>query len=267
MNALDKGSLIHEILDRFVNGAIADGRSPPWRDDDRERLLAIADEVAREYGERGATGRAMFWRRDRARLLADLERFANVDDGRPIYAEFRFSDAAYRLPDGRSVRLNGAVDRIDQRADGSLRVIDYKTGASRSYQALTPEEPHQAGTRLQLALYGAVVGDLLGSLAVDAGYWFITGKGNFDWVGYPLTPGVQNRVGGAVTTIVDGIHQGVFPPRPPADPSFAWVDCWYCSPDGINTAEARRTWERKLLDPSLAPYVRLCEPGMLDDDT
>ena len=267
MNALDKGSLIHEILDRFVTGAIADGRSPPWQDDDRERLLVIADEVAREYGERGATGRAMFWRRDRARLLADLERFANEDDGRPIYTEFRFSDAAYRLPDGRSVRLNGAVDRIDQLADGCLRVIDYKTGASRSYQALTPEEPHQAGTRLQLALYGAVVGDLLGSMAVDAGYWFITGKGNFDWVGYPLTPGVQSRVGGAVTTIVDGIRHGVFPARPPADPSFAWVDCWYCSPDGINTAEARRTWERKQLDPSLAPYVRLCEPGMLDDDT
>ncbi len=266
MNALDKGSLIHEILDRFVNGAIADGRSPPWRDADCERLLAIADEVAREYGERGATGRAMFWRRDRARLLADLERFATVDDGRPIYSEFRFHDAAYRLPDGRSVWLNGAVDRIDRRADGSLRVIDYKTGASRSYQALTPEEPHQAGTRLQLALYGAVVGDLLGTPHVDAGYWFITGKGNFDWVGYPLTPGVQDRVGLAVTTIVDGIHHGVFPPRPPVDPAFVWVDCWYCTPDGINTAEARRTWERKRLDPSLAPYVRLCEPGVLDDD-
>jgi RecB family exonuclease len=267
MNALDKGSLIHEILDRFVHGAIADGRSPPWQEDDRQRLLAIADQVAREYGERGATGRAMFWRRDRARLLADLERFAMVDDGRPIYSEFRFHDAAYRLPDGRSVRLNGAVDRIDQRADGSLRVIDYKTGASRSYQALSPEEPHQAGTRLQLALYGAVAGDLLGSVAVDAGYWFITGKGNFDWIGYQLTPGVQNRVGDAVTTIVDGIHQGVFPLRPAADPSFAYVDCWYCSPDGINTAEARRTWERKRPDPLLAPYVRLCEPGMVDDHT
>jgi RecB family exonuclease len=267
MNALDKGSLIHEILDRFVSGAIDEGRSPPWGEDDRERLLTIADEVASEYGQRGATGRAMFWRRDRARLLADLERFATEDDGRPIRSEFRFRDVAYRLPDGRSVRLNGAVDRIDQLPDGSLRVIDYKTGASRSYQALTPEEPHQAGTRLQLALYGAVAGDLLGSRHVDAGYWFITGKGNFDWVGYELTPGVQDRVGGAVATIVDGIHQGVFPSRPPVDPAFAWVDCWYCSPDGMNTAEARRTWEHKRLDPALAPYVRLCEPGVLDDDT
>jgi hypothetical protein len=267
MSPLDKGSLMHEILDRFVRGAIAEGRSPPWGNDDRRRLLALADEVATEFDDRGATGRTMFWRRDRARLLADLARFAAEDQGHPICTEYRFRNAAYRLPDGRSVRLNGAVDRVDRVEDGSLRVIDYKTGASRGYQALTPEEPHRAGTRLQLALYGAVVGDQLENLDVDARYWFITEKGNFARIGYRLTSVVQDQVGDAVTTIVDGIQRGVFPPRPPADPAFAWVECWYCSPDGMNTAEARRTWERKRLDPTLASYVRLCEPGVLDADT
>jgi RecB family exonuclease len=267
MSPLDKGSLMHEILDRFVREAIADGRSPPWGNDDRRRLLALADEVATEFDDRGATGRTMFWRRDRARLLADLARFAAEDQGHPICTEYRFRNAAYRLPDGRSVRLNGAVDRVDRVEDGSLRVIDYKTGASRGYQALTPDEPHRAGTRLQLALYGAVVGDQLENLDVDARYWFITEKGNFARIGYRLTSVVQDQVGDAVTTIVDGIQQGVFPPRPPADPAFAWVECWFCSPDGMNTAEARRTWERKRLDPTLASYVRLCEPGVLDADT
>jgi RecB family exonuclease len=265
MNALDKGSLIHEVLDRFVREAIAAGRFPPWEDDDRRRLITIAREVATEYGERGATGRAMFWRRDLARILADLERFADEDTGRPIHSEYSFRDGAYPLPDGRSVRLNGAVDRIDRAEDGSLSVIDYKTGASQGYKGLTPEEPHQAGTRLQLALYGAVVGDLLGNPAVEAGYWFITGKGDFARIGYVLTPGVQARVGDAVTTIVDGIRAGVFPRRPPAVPAYGFVDCHYCSPDEMSTAEARREWERKRLDPALARYVQLCEPEELDD--
>jgi ATP-dependent helicase/nuclease subunit B len=265
MNALDKGSLMHEILDRFVREAIAAGRSPPWKDDDRGRLLAIAAQVAAEYGERGATGRAMFWRRDLAGILADLERFAAEDDGHPIYSEYSFREAGYRLPDGRSVRLNGAADRVDRFQDGSLRVIDYKTGAPRWYLGLSPEDPHQAGTRLQLALYGGVVGERLRSPDVDARYWFITARGDFAWIGYQLTPQIQNRVGDAVTAVVSGIHEGVFPRRPPADPAYGRVDCWYCSPDGMSSAEARREWERKRLDPALDRYVRLCEPEVLDD--
>jgi hypothetical protein len=130
---------------------------------------------------------------------------------------------------------------------------------------LSLEDPHQAGTRLQLALYGAVVGDLLGNPAVDAGYWFITGKGDFARIGYELSPGIQAQVGAAVTTIVDGIHEGVFPRRAPVDPAYAWVDCWYCSPDGIGTADVRREWERTRSDPALARYVQLCEPEALDE--
>jgi hypothetical protein len=110
-----------------------------------------------------------------------------------------------------------------------------------------------------------VVGDLLGNPAVDAAYWFITGKGDFARIGYGLSPGVQAQVGQAVTTIVDGIHEGVFPRRPPAIPAYTFVDCYYCSPDGMSTAEARREWERKRLDPALARYVGLCEPEVLGD--
>jgi hypothetical protein len=73
-------------------------------------------------------------------------------------------------------------------------------------------------------------------------------------------------VGTAVEEIVDGIRSGIFPGRPPVDPAYLWVDCWYCAPDGLSTAEARRDWERKRLDPRLSGYLHLAEPEALDDN-
>ena len=105
INPLDKGSLVHEILERFIAEQIAAGRAGPWTGPELARLLAIAEEAFARYGERGVTGRAMFWRRDRDRILADLARFAALDNGRPLAVELRFDAITYPLA-GRTV---GAV--------------------------------------------------------------------------------------------------------------------------------------------------------------
>jgi hypothetical protein len=206
----------------------------------------------------------MFWRRDRARILADLERFAVEDDGRPLATELGFDAVDYPLPDGRTVRFRGSIDRVDDTGAGSAKVSDYKTGGARRYAGLTPADPHQRGTHLQLAVYSLAARQVLGRADVEAWYWFVTERGNFERIGYQLTPEVQHEVGGAVGEIVDGITSGMFPARPPVEPNYVYVDCWYCSPDGLSTAEARRDWERKRSDPRLAPYVRLAEPEAVD---
>jgi ATP-dependent helicase/nuclease subunit B len=264
INPLDKGSLIHEILERFVTEQIAAGRSGPWSGAEHERLLEIAEEIFVRYAERGVTGRSMFWRRDRARILADLDRFATLDDGRPLATELQFDSVAYPLPDGRSVRFRGSIDRVDDAGPGWARVIDYKTGSTRQYSGLSVEDPHQRGTHLQLAVYATAVQQLLERPHVQSRYWFVTDKGNFEGIGYPVTPDIQAAVGQALGDIVDGIRSGIFPSRPPVDPAYLWVDCWYCAPDGLSTAEARRDWERKRSDLRLARYLQLAEPEAAD---
>jgi hypothetical protein len=265
MDALDKGSLIHEILERFIAEQIDAGRSGPWTGAERDGLMAIAEDVFTGYCERGVTGRPMFWRRDRVRIVADLARFATEDDGRPLATELDFDGVDYPLPDGRTVRFRGSIDRVDDTGPDSAKVTDYKSGGTRQYDGLSPLDPHQRGTHLQLAVYGTAARQVLGRRDVEAGYWFITDKGKFDRIGYQLTPEVQRAVGVALGEIVDGIRSGIFPSRPPVDPSFLWVDCWYCSPDGLSTAEARRDWERKRSDPRLARYLHLAEPEAIDD--
>lgn len=261
IDPLDKGALVHEVLHRFVE---EEGSDP-------ERLQAIGSAVCDEFAARGRTGRQLFWRRDRTRILADLERFFADDaawrartGAEPIAAERRF-DTVVPLPTGRALRVRGAIDRVDRLPDGRLVVIDYKTGRSKQYQDLTEDEPHQGGTCLQPVIYSAAAGNELGGGPVRFEYWFVTTTGKFARIGYDVTDAVATEVGAALGTIVDGISSGLFPLRPPEVPGWNRVDCWFCSPDGLSAAEARRGWERKRDDARLAAYVGLCEPGGDDD--
>jgi RecB family exonuclease len=271
MTPLDKGSLVHEVLDAFVKDALRRGEPiEEWTAADAARLHLVADDVFARYEAEGRAGRALFWRRDKARIAADLERFLADDNARlargvrPVATELEFDDLRVALPSGRVLTVRGSVDRIDRRADGSLIVLDYKTGKADDYRALSEENPHLNGTRLQLYLYALAVGDALPTDApVWAGYCFNTTRGEFRQIGYTVTDAVAADVGGAIDTIVDGIANGVFPAHPAEQPAWRYVDCWYCTPDGLGATDRRRDWERKRSDPALAAYVALSEPGTL----
>ena len=127
--------------------------------------------------------------------------------------EYGFDGVSYPLPDGRQVRFRGAVDRIDEAEDGTLTVIDYKTGKTDDYRDLSSRDPHQRGTHLQLAVYGSAVGQLLGRAGVDARYWFVTARGDFQRIGYPVTPPVLAEVGHAIGAIVDDVWKETVTPK------------------------------------------------------
>ncbi len=284
ISPIDRGSLVHEVLERFVGEAVErpgpDQPRPgrPWTDADRDRLLAIAGEVCDRYELRGLTGRPVFWRRDRRRIIAELLHLLDKDDehrqarsSRPIAAELGFGlpgaplgTVAAVLPDGRCVEFRGRVDRVDRRADGTLEVVDYKTGSTRGYQGLSEADPDLCGRRLQLPVYGLAARRLVGAptAPVLTEYWFISAKRGDDRIGYPLTPEVLDHFGRTLATIVDGIRGGVFPayPRTTSTTPTRYIDCAYCDPDRLGASELRRTWERKREDPALAMFALLAEP-------
>ena len=162
------------------------------------------------------------------------------------------------LPDGRSLELRGAIDRVDQDAERNLAVIDYKTGSAKNYKNLD-QDPLRSGTSLQLLLYALAARQLLdrANAPTFGSYWFVTRKGEFQPHGYPITPELEVKGLSTVASIISGIESGLFPAHP-ATPQFRpWVDCHFCEPDGLGLSHQYSDWMRKSGDPELLPYLEI----------
>lgn len=277
----DRGSLVHEALEAWLREQLRTGVPAPgegWSHPARERLATLARQCCERFRDEGLTGHPLLWGRDRARLLTDLERFVDADDQRrrelgvqPVAAEVAFGmpgggePVSVVLPDGRSIRLRGKIDRLDATADGRLVVTDYKTGSPRDVDKLD-DDPVRAGTKLQLPVYAlAAQAHARGGNAIPtrAEYWFVTSRQGFQRRGYAVDDAVLARFGEVLAVIVAGIEQGLFPARPPEPGWRPFVECRYCDPDGLGTADARRRWERLRRDPALHAYVAQVEPDAL----
>jgi RecB family exonuclease len=283
---MEKGNLVHAVLEQFVQEVLdrPDAERPTpsqrWSEQDLERMLRLAADVCVEYEARGVTGRPIYWRRDRRRIFAELATFLDCDSDRrqaygasPIAAElaFGFRDGlaavAAQLPDGRTLSIRGKVDRIDRTADGTLLVVDYKSGSTRRFKDLSEQNPLVRGTKLQLPVYGLAGRQHEGrpDAPVRAEYWFVSAAGGFKPIGYEVTDEILAATTTVLGEIVDGIEGGVFPARPAAGGSTAiYIDCEFCDPDGLGTIELRKQWERKRHDPALARYAALAEPDDLE---
>ena len=122
-DAAERGLLYHRIVDRFVKGgfdpATPEGEAAMMRltDEafDEEKLPAHIDTIWRPRFH--AVGRAFLkWERDRRHGIA--RSFTEV----PAAMELGLAD----------IRLTGIADRLDRLTDGTVDIIDYKTGSSPS---------------------------------------------------------------------------------------------------------------------------------------
>jgi RecB family exonuclease len=284
LTPLDKGSLIHEVLERFVLDAIADPGATPyetfgrWTDEARARLDRIGNDICDAYERSGRTGRPFFWVRQRQHILDALQRFALEDDQFrrwkrmwPVAAELSFGlrdggpSVMFPLPDGREIPFRGKADRVDVAEDGTIVVLDYKTGSRSKYAKLSADDPDLGGTLLQLPVYGEAARAHLGrpDAPVEAYYWFVAADDELTPVGYAVTGDVVDHVGETMQRIVEGIEAGVFVAHPERTQTWYRRRCPYCDPDNLGTVELRRQFERKTSDPALLDYVELSEPDLV----
>ena len=277
ISPLTRGSLLHNALDTWISEAITNNTVPepgqPWGPAAISRLRDIAEQEADRMQARGLVGRRVYWGRDRQILLRDLETFVEFDrqqraaySSRPIATELPFGmpgsatpPIELRLPDGRTLSVRGAIDRVDLSADDTLVVVDYKTGSTNGYGDVSADEPTPGGTHLQLGLYTAAARTILDrpDAAGRGTYWFITSRGGFEAIGYPVSPDIEQHVLTTVTTIIDGITAGHYPAHPAVPRTRPWVDCVFCEPDGLGLNHQYADWKRIRVHPDLATYVEL----------
>ena len=142
-----RGTLVHDILDSWHRARASNPGLP------------IADFAAKKFEE--AEVHPLFKGLWQPRLIAAMERFEawideQASEGRQVLTTE--ADGSMMV---QGVKVRGRADRIDRLADGTLAIVDYKTGGPPTKKEVA------AGFRLQLGLLGLIARD--GAFEVDNG--------------------------------------------------------------------------------------------------
>lgn len=134
-----RGTLVHDILDAWHKARVV------------EPGLALIPFATQKFAD--AQVHPLFKGLWQPRILAALERFEEWIDKASIEGrEVLVTEAdGSMMVDG--VKVRGRVDRIDRMADGSLAIVDYKTGGSPSAKQV------ESGYALQMGLLGLIARD------------------------------------------------------------------------------------------------------------
>ena len=262
---LDRGSLIHQVLETFFRERFEYGRSradEPYGPIDHRQLEQIATLLMADLEAQGRTGHAVAWENARAAIVRDLhlqldrEEVWRLEEGlAPALFERTFGDMRdadgwpsldLDLGDGRVVRFRGAIDRIDMSPSGVL-VVDYKSGSTWGYDDLETD-PVSAGRHLQLVLYGLAA--RTNSAAADeaevrAEFRFVSSRGKFERRQIVVDTPAVARLAEVVRRAADGIQAGAFLPRPGEYDRGTFRNCRYCEFDRICSTTRDQAWQRK----------------------
>lgn len=276
---LERGSLIHRILERFIREVNEENALPApgteWSDQLRQRLFRIAGEEFTLAESRGVTGKPLIWNLEKQDVRADLETFIEEDSKlrarcgtRYILVEagFGYGGAPEVKEPQTGVRFRGYIDRIDvDPSSRSVLVIDYKTGGARQYEGLK-NDPIDGGKRLQLGVYSLAARRFVADAnEIKAAYWFTTTHGRFTF--HPpenldlQDDAVRERFQAALSTIVSGIQGGVFPANPGPDGFDGPENCRFCDFDSLCATRRTELWARKKADSLLSDYFALANDG------
>ena len=263
LSPLQRGALLHVVYETSLREART--RQVDYADADFEKLAMAALDAQVEVWRslQPPPGGAVFAAEIDA-LRSDVRAFVEmVREDRPdwIGLELTFgrrSEAPFVLElDSGSVRLSGAIDRVDRLSDGSLRIVDYKTGSSFAYR--DRKAPYRGGRRLQHVLYAAVASRLLDAEVAGVEYHFPTYREHQNrarFRGSDLREGLQ-----VVDELLDLAASGHFHPTDNAD------DCRFCDyasvcrvtrTRGGKPVSAAAEWTRSAADvPELETLRRL----------
>jgi ATP-dependent helicase/DNAse subunit B len=223
MDVLQRGSVLHEILDRVYARLSAEGVAvePEHLDGAlaalRDAARAVFTAAPGKYGFRPSAT----WHGDQAVMLRQLEALIRDDfsgDGalnkrfgakRRVHAtEQRFEGELPLIEDG-TLHVRGVIDRIDRMEDGYV-LIDYKSGSGTSAYSVAQLE---RGRNVQLWVYMAAAERALSLPIGGAAFLHIPNRK----ISGALTADYGDLVAGArarLTRVIDMARRGDFSAEP-----------------------------------------------------
>jgi RecB family exonuclease len=229
LESVGRGRIYHEILEQ---AGIAWRRGNHAFTSDHktailEALGAAADEVLAGVSERPDFVQGAFWLWEQADVRRFLERsLRRILERAEDWSAFRVAAVEQYFGSRRPgspppltlqtsegpVLVRGRIDRIDQRDDGALAVIDYKSGSTRR-----PLPDTTSGRDVQLPIYMLAAEQLFvtGGQQVERAAFLHLGSGQHS---QPLTTAerqmAMNALHARVAETIQGVHSGDFAVRP-----------------------------------------------------
>ena len=263
MEALERGRLLHQILELFYRSAAEQGLLPVERN--YEECRSLLSRVCREQFDRVPPQErppfSFLWelqqRSFEETLQALLDWEVDAAEGYiPAGFEVSFGAAggggAVTLDLGSDKRISfrGRIDRVDRRS-GELRVIDYKTGRKRF-----KDESFSGGEALQLPVYLLAAGKIFQTAPSDsaAAYFYHLSPQGVKTVLFSGRSWSEKEefLREAVAIIDEGIAAGRYFPYPQQA-------CRYCDYADICGPDIERIFRRKAADPLLSSFLKLKE--------
>lgn len=273
LDPMKTGSLLHEVFRRFFEkiteanekpslgrhspllGSIVDSEISIWR----ELIPPASDAAFTARREEIRFAARTFLRLEEEHCRKIAPRFFEVPFGLSR-AESAGGIASpepieISLGGGRSFRLRGCVDRIDESPDGTFMVWDYKTGSS---FGVREELGLRGGRQVQFALYAMAVEALLARAGrpgrvTRSGYFFPGKKGQGQRFALPLDVAETRDV---LNALFDLLADGAFPHA--VDPE----DCRFCDFEAVcggaeRAAERARRKMGEVAPPVLRTFWRM----------
>ncbi len=253
MSPLERGALVHRILERFVEeGAQADAD-----------LLSLAEEEFLVAAQRGVTGYPLLWDMTKEDVRESLQRFADHEmewlTGVPSesVAEEGFGpgteigEVGFNVEGLGEVWFRGKIDRVDV-IGNEVRVRDFKTGRPEPYfdgsRGRKATRTLANGRALQLPVYAAAARQKYpdNQFSITASYCFPLAENNIHGVA-PYTEADREAFSATLVAIVDAARRGIFPatPETAGDSSQERGNCTYCEFNRLCPVRRRQAWERK----------------------
>ncbi|HET6438764.1 MAG TPA: PD-(D/E)XK nuclease family protein [Anaeromyxobacter sp.] len=230
IEAREEGSLLHEILERFVSARLRRGAWPPTGGaEDLAEARAIAAEVLARFEREGRTGDPAAWVGRLEAILHRLDRLVAAEARQaggltPRLLEHAFGGGAAApalevAAGGERVLLKGRIDRVDADPD-RLLVIDYKNsrGGDAHRRLLDPEA--FGVDSFQIPTYLIAASKELPGRALSATLWMLRRPARLEPVSLPaddprLAPcgaeGAPGSFAAAVLERVSRMRAGRFP--------------------------------------------------------
>jgi ATP-dependent helicase/nuclease subunit B len=251
LDPLNKGTFIHKVLEDYVYQGIIGDKERVFKetlfqkifDKNCKKMAEKVPYLSRETYEMQCRHLLTDTRANLNHLCDDMKQEAFI----PVATELSFGMRGeemveIKLLNGESLKLRGAIDRVDKLSDGTYRIVDYKTG---KYANIKKKREQGADALIQDYLYAVVLEDLYkkhSAIVSESRYDFPCDRQKH--LVTAITAETRKGLFDQLAIITDKIRTGSYK-RCKSDPERYrnWeTTCSYCNYENLCQAEAC-AWE------------------------